>query len=212
MLSRTISVKLDEINLTASDARTNASAVEDKSKIDISAVKGKTTIPKAEHEDIYKPKGRSSANQVTCNPGIATNSGSVQCPISKAQCEQLLAFLNAGCNSGENHHAANVCTSNGLDNLVSRAVDACSFASVPATAGNDSFVTPITIQDESIACSNLVPGPIPVQVSSLHFDSSHAAFDSIDFSVPSLPMSMVPTSITLVPTSTSTHEPPSAPI
>ena len=48
----------------------------------------------------YKPKRRSSANQVTCNPGTATESGSVQCPISKAQCEQLLAFLNAGCNSG----------------------------------------------------------------------------------------------------------------
>ena len=31
-------------------ARTNASAVEDKSKIDTSAVKGKTMIPKAEHE------------------------------------------------------------------------------------------------------------------------------------------------------------------
>ena len=43
-------VKLDEINLNASDARTNASAVEDKSKIDTSAMKGKTTIPKAEHE------------------------------------------------------------------------------------------------------------------------------------------------------------------
>nr|POF25206.1 hypothetical protein CFP56_29498 [Quercus suber] len=81
-----------------------------------------------------------------------------------------------------------------------------------SSSGNDSFVTPITIQDESIACSNLVPGPIPIQVSSLHSDSSHAAFDSIDFSVPSLPMSIVPTSVTLVPASTSTHEPPSAPI
>ena len=43
-------VKLDGINLNASDARTNASAVEDKSKIDTSAMKGKTPIPKAEHE------------------------------------------------------------------------------------------------------------------------------------------------------------------
>ena len=43
-------VKLDEINLNASDVRTNASAVEDKSKIDTSTVKGKTTIPKAEHD------------------------------------------------------------------------------------------------------------------------------------------------------------------
>ena len=43
-------VKLDEINLNVGDVRTNASAVEDKSKIDTSAVKGKTTIPKAEHD------------------------------------------------------------------------------------------------------------------------------------------------------------------
>ena len=45
-----MSVKLDEINLNAGDARTNASAVEDKSRIDTSAVKGKTTIPRTEHE------------------------------------------------------------------------------------------------------------------------------------------------------------------
>ena len=44
------SVKLDEINLIAGDARTNASAVEDKSRIDTSAVKGKTMIPRIEHE------------------------------------------------------------------------------------------------------------------------------------------------------------------
>ena len=43
-------VKLDGINLNASDARTNASAVEDKSRIDTSTVKGKTTIPRVEHE------------------------------------------------------------------------------------------------------------------------------------------------------------------
>ena len=43
-------VKLDEINLNVGDARTNASDVEDKSRIDTSAMKGKTTIPKIEHE------------------------------------------------------------------------------------------------------------------------------------------------------------------
>ena len=43
-------VKLDKINLSAGDARTNASAVEDKSRIDTSTVKGKTTILRAEHE------------------------------------------------------------------------------------------------------------------------------------------------------------------
>ena len=83
----------------------------------------------------YKPKGRLSANQVTCNPGTAIESGLVQCPISKAQCEQLLAFLNAGCNSGENHHAPNVSTGNGLANLVSGAVDVCSCAGAPTIAG-----------------------------------------------------------------------------
>nr|POE93714.1 hypothetical protein CFP56_31273 [Quercus suber] len=77
---------------------------------------------------------RSSANQVTCNPGTVTESGSIQYPISKAQCEQLLAFLNASCNSGENHHAANVSTGNGLANLGSGVVDVCSSAGVPATA------------------------------------------------------------------------------
>ena len=83
----------------------------------------------------YKPKGRSSANQVTCNLGTATQSGSIQCPISEAQCEQLLAFLNAGCNFGENHHAINVSTGNGLANLGSGVVDVCSFTGVPYTTG-----------------------------------------------------------------------------
>ena len=43
-------VKLDDINLNTGDARTNASAVEDKSRIDTSTVKGKTAIPRVEHE------------------------------------------------------------------------------------------------------------------------------------------------------------------
>ena len=66
------------------------------------------------------------------------------------------------------------------------------------------FVIPITIQDESIACSDSVTDPIPIQVSSLHSDSSPAAFDSTD--------SPIPTSVTFVPASTSTNEPPSAPM
>ena len=43
-------VKLDEINLNTGDARTNASDVEDKFRIDTNTVKGKTTILRAEHE------------------------------------------------------------------------------------------------------------------------------------------------------------------
>ena len=73
-----------------------------------------------------------------------------------------------------------------------------------SSSGNDFFVTPITIQDESIAYSDPVPDPILVQVSSLHSDSSLVAFDSTD--------SLVPTSVTSVPASTSAHEPPSTPI
>ena len=34
-----------------------------------------------------------------------------QCPISKAQCEQLLAFLNLGAIVGDAYHAASVSTS-----------------------------------------------------------------------------------------------------
>ncbi|XP_057952900.1 uncharacterized protein LOC131147125 [Malania oleifera] len=83
----------------------------------------------------YKPKGRSSVNQVTRNPGTATESVSVQCPISKAQCEQFLTFLNPGNNFGKNYHAANVSTSNGLPNLASGAIDVCSSADDPSIAG-----------------------------------------------------------------------------
>ena len=68
----------------------------------------------------YMPKRKNNAttNQVSShlssgakNPAIASN----LCPISKAQCEQLLAFLSSGSGfaSGANgtHHAANVGTS-----------------------------------------------------------------------------------------------------
>ena len=34
-----------------------------------------------------------------------------QCPISKAQCEQLFAFLNSGAIVSDAHHAASVSTS-----------------------------------------------------------------------------------------------------
>ena len=50
----------------------------------------------------------------------------------------------------------------------------------------------------------LLPDPIPIQVSSLHSDSSPAAFDSTD--------SSVPTFVTSVLASTSTNEPPLVPI
>ena len=55
----------------------------------------------------FKFKNKSMANQVSCNQVVgfgATNSNqpveefmisTPQCPISKSQCEQLLAFLNS---------------------------------------------------------------------------------------------------------------------
>ena len=64
----------------------------------------------------YMPKGKSTvnANQVSSNSSnvaenapVATN----QQPISKAQCEQLLAFLTSRIGLGDAHHAANVSTS-----------------------------------------------------------------------------------------------------
>ena len=73
-----------------------------------------------------------------------------------------------------------------------------------SSSSNDFFVTPITIQDESIACLDLVPNPILDQVSSLHSDSSPTAFDSTD--------SSIPTSVTLIPASKLAYEPLLAPI
>ena len=65
----------------------------------------------------YKPKRKNnaSANQVSshlCNGADNSASTSNLCPISKAQCEQLLAFLSSSSRSvsgGDgSHHVANV--------------------------------------------------------------------------------------------------------
>ncbi|KAL4594210.1 hypothetical protein ACB092_12G004400 [Castanea dentata] len=66
----------------------------------------------------YKPKGRSNANsnQVSYNQNTTAenfSTGSIQCPIFKAQCEQLLAFFNNGSSPGDSQHVANVSTSEG---------------------------------------------------------------------------------------------------
>ena len=63
----------------------------------------------------YKPKGKSNANanQVSSKPIANVENfpvAMIQCPISKAQCEQLLAFLNIGGNLGDGHHATTVST------------------------------------------------------------------------------------------------------
>ncbi|KAF3973131.1 hypothetical protein CMV_003417 [Castanea mollissima] len=125
----------------------------------------------------YKHKGKinASANQVTYPQGAAD--ASAQCPITKAQCEQLLAFFNSGLvtDQGYNHHAASVSTSGGVSGLATEAcgVSAATGVSSPSdhansnfintmsapfipfedvvapssSAGNDSFVTPISIPD-----------------------------------------------------------------
>ena len=60
----------------------------------------------------YKPK-RKAVNQVSCNSVNGTEMALVpsnQCPISKVQCEQLLAFLNSGATIGDAQSAASVST------------------------------------------------------------------------------------------------------
>ena len=62
----------------------------------------------------YKPKGKpiANANQASFNFGDGALVTGNQCPISKAHCEKLLAFLNSrttgtGIALGDTHHAAN---------------------------------------------------------------------------------------------------------
>ena len=62
----------------------------------------------------YKPKGKpiANANQASFNSGDGTLITGNQCPISKAQCERLLAFLNSGTTRtgtalSDTHHVAN---------------------------------------------------------------------------------------------------------
>ncbi|KAL4620596.1 hypothetical protein ACB092_06G166600 [Castanea dentata] len=62
-----------------------------------------------EYPSRYKPKGKSNANQVSYDQGSMiehSSLGSVQCPITKAQYEQLLAFFNTSSNSSDKHQAA----------------------------------------------------------------------------------------------------------
>ncbi|XP_057961040.1 uncharacterized protein LOC131153036 [Malania oleifera] len=70
----------------------------------------------------YKSKWKSSANQVSCPQGTVIENffqSQIQCPITKTQCEQLLAFLNTGSISNDNHHVANASVCNGLSRLTS---------------------------------------------------------------------------------------------
>ena len=61
----------------------------------------------------YKPRGKANVNQASCNSVNGAEHALVpsnQCPISKAQCEQLLTFLKSSAVAGDGHHAASVST------------------------------------------------------------------------------------------------------
>lgn len=81
---------------------------------------------------VHKPKEKSSANptQVSSKPGNSVENLPVvvnQCPISKAQCEQLLTFLNTGGGLGDAHHATTVSTGiEGVRDVVSNVVSTSS--------------------------------------------------------------------------------------
>ena len=71
----------------------------------------------------YKHKGKANAtaNQVSSNQSAISECASIssnQCPISKSQCEQLLAYLSTG--GREIHHATNV-SNIGVDGFSSTA-------------------------------------------------------------------------------------------
>nr|POE46459.1 hypothetical protein CFP56_56700 [Quercus suber] len=80
---------------------------------------------------------------------------SAQCPITKAQCEQLLALFNPEVDQGQNHHVASVSTSGSVSGLITEANGVPVAASVSSSSahanfidtmsGNDSFVTPISV-------------------------------------------------------------------
>nr|POE85272.1 cysteine-rich receptor-like protein kinase 26 [Quercus suber] len=57
-----------------------------------------------------------------------------QCPISKAQCEQLLALFNSGTDQGSNYHVASVSTSAAASSMISGAAGVTAATGVPSTS------------------------------------------------------------------------------
>ena len=85
----------------------------------------------------YKQKGKSNANQVSYDQGTLVenpSSRSVQCPISKAQCEQLLAYLNTSFGSSDKHQATTISSGDGVPSLMTVVASVASFVGVPASA------------------------------------------------------------------------------
>ena len=97
----------------------------------------------------HKGKPNSNANQVSYPQGQAVevpSNTSAQYPISKARCEQLLAFFNSGIDQGTNHHVANVSTSVAVSSMLSGApgvlvvADVTSTSIPPSDSVNSTFV------------------------------------------------------------------------
>ena len=87
----------------------------------------------------YKHKGKpnANANQVSYPQGNVVevpSNASAQCPISKAQCEQLLALFNSGADQGDNHHVASVSTSGSVSSLTPGAYGVPIVAGVTSTS------------------------------------------------------------------------------
>ena len=104
----------------------------------------------------YKPKGKNnaSANQVSSHLSNGAKnfaSGSNLCPISKAPCEQLLAFLSSGSGSASggdgSHHAANV-----------RASSSVVGVEVHSGGTFDVFSSQSQVNFSANLCSNLMSG------------------------------------------------------
>ncbi|KAF3973630.1 hypothetical protein CMV_002967 [Castanea mollissima] len=137
----------------------------------------------------YKHKGKinASANQVTYPQGAAD--ASAQCPITKAQCEQLLAFFNSGTDQGYNHHAASVSTSGGVSGLVTEAcgVSAATGVSSPSDHANSNFIN--TMSDLFIPFKDVV-----APSSSAGNDSFVTPVSILDFGPPTIPNTLFPQS------------------
>uniref|UniRef100_A0A7N2MV26 Retrotransposon Copia-like N-terminal domain-containing protein n=1 Tax=Quercus lobata TaxID=97700 RepID=A0A7N2MV26_QUELO len=90
----------------------------------------------------YKQKGKFNVNQVSFPQGAAAENASAQCPITKAQCEQLLALFKPGIDQGQNHHVASVSTSGSVSRLTTEAHGVPAATSVPPSLAlnNSNFI------------------------------------------------------------------------
>ena len=99
-------------------------------------------------------KGKFGANQASCNSVNGADKAIVvtnQCPISKTQCEQLLAFLNSGSTNsgasfGDASHVASVsssCMYTGVEGLIGMASDVVGTFASPNLNTNAAFMSSI---------------------------------------------------------------------